>query len=82
MKLYELLKRGQAMLEDHDVPDADIDSDLLWQHLSGMSRTDMLFDRDMDISSDIEHDYITLIEKRCRSCLLYTSDAADDGTLV
>lgn len=66
MKLYELLKRGQAMLEDHGVPDADIDSDLLWQHLSGMSRTDMLFDRDMDISSDMEHDYITLIEKRCR----------------
>lgn len=66
MKLYELLKRGQAMLEDHGVPDADIDSDLLWQHLSGMSRTDMLFDRDMDISSDVEHDYITLIEKRCR----------------
>lgn len=65
MKLFELVKYGQGMLEEKGVPDAEIDAALLWQHVSGMNRTDMLFDRDRDISGELESGYLELIKRRC-----------------
>ena len=35
MKLCELLRMGRDRLEKGDVPDADIDADILWQYLLG-----------------------------------------------
>ncbi len=64
MRLYELVKKGQGMLEEKGVPDADIDAGLLWQHVSGMNRAAMLFDRDVEISAEQEKDYMELIERR------------------
>ena len=64
MRLYELVKKGQGMLEKKGVPDADIDAGLLWQHVAGMNMADMLFDRDVEILAEQETDYMELIERR------------------
>lgn len=64
MRLYELVKKGQGMLEENGVPDADIDAGLLWQHVAGMNMADMLFDRDVEILAEQETDYMELIERR------------------
>lgn len=64
MRLYELVKKGQCMLEEKGVPDADIDAGLLWQHVAGMNMADMLFDRDVEILAEQETDYMELIERR------------------
>lgn len=64
MRLYELVKKGQGMLEEKGVPDADIDAGLLWQHVAGMNMADMLFDRDVEILAEQETDYMELIERR------------------
>ena len=57
MRLFELVKYGQGMLEESGVPDAEIDAALLWEHASGMNRTDMFFERDRDISAELETGY-------------------------
>lgn len=64
MRLYELVKKGQGMLEEKGVPDADIDAGLLWQHVAGMNMADVLFDRDVEILAEQETDYMELIERR------------------
>ena len=64
MRLCELVKKGERVLDMHGVPDPDIDADILWQHISGMNKLDMLMNRDMEISSAQETDYMGLIEKR------------------
>ena len=85
MKLCELLRMGRDRLEKSDVPDADIDADILWQYLSGMNRMDMIMAREDDVDDDKSEAYMKLIEKRSTriplqyiTCLLYTSDAADE----
>lgn len=65
MRLFELVKYGQGMLEESGVPDAEIDAALLWEHASGMNRTDMFFERDGDISTELETGYLELIRRRC-----------------
>ena len=65
MRLFELVKYGQGMLEESGVPDAEIDAALLWEHASGMNRTDMFFERDRDISTELETGYLELIRRRC-----------------
>ena len=52
MKLCELLRMGRDRLEKSDVPDADIDADILWQYLSGMNRMDMIMAREDDVDDD------------------------------
>ncbi len=64
MKLCELLKMGQDRLEKSDVPDADIDAGILWQHLSSMNRMDMIMAREDSVDDDKAEDYMKLIEKR------------------
>ena len=64
MKLCELLRMGRDRLEKSDVPDADIDADILWQYLSGMNRMDMIMAREDDVDDDKSEAYMKLIEKR------------------
>ena len=63
MKLCELLRMGRDRLEKSDVPDADIDADILWQYLSGMNRMDMIMAREDDVDDDKSEAYMKLHRK-------------------
>lgn len=65
MRLHELLLEGQARLASHGVPDADIDAGLLWKHVSGMSRLDVLLARDEEADDVQRVCFEGLIERRC-----------------
>lgn len=65
MRLHELLLDGRMRLEAHGVPDADVDVNLLWQHVSGMSRLDMLLAGNEETDVAQSRSFYELIERRC-----------------
>ncbi len=66
MKIYELIRFGIEKLKTCDVPEADVDAELLWLHISGMDKMKLLLEKQQVVSGDMEQAYLDLIEKRAK----------------
>jgi release factor glutamine methyltransferase len=64
MKLFELLKQGENMLQAAGISEARIDAELLWQHISGQSKADMLMSMQQQVLQGEEHRYFELVDVR------------------
>jgi release factor glutamine methyltransferase len=64
MKLFELLKQGENMLQAAGISEARIDAELLWQHISGQSKADMLMSMQQQVLQGEECRYFELVDVR------------------
>lgn len=62
--IREMCKEGQALLQDNDVPNADIDARMLLEHLLGITSSEYYCQFDKVIEEDVYNEYIKLIVKR------------------
>lgn len=62
--LWEAMKWGEAVLEQHKRPDAGIDAKLLMMHVLEWGQTELLLNRQLPLSESNQEAYAALISKR------------------
>ena len=62
--IRQLCNEGKELLENNDIPDAQIDARRLLEHLLGISSSEYYRDMDKQVDEDIYNEYIKLIVKR------------------
>ena len=62
--IRQLCSEGQELLENNDVPDADIDARRLLEYLLNMTSSEYYCSFDKEVDEDIYNEYIKLVVKR------------------
>lgn len=62
--IREMCKEGQELLQNNDVPNADIDARILLEHLLGITNSEYYCQFDRVVEEDVYNEYIKLIVKR------------------
>lgn len=63
MTQYQLVTAGKEKLNEHNVPDADIDAELLWLFVSKQDKMAYIMNRQEDVTETIRSSYEALIDK-------------------
>lgn len=66
MTQYQLVTAGKEKLNEHNVPDADIDAELLWLFVSKQDKMAYIMNRQEDVTETIRSSYEALIDKRSK----------------
>ena len=66
MTQYQLVTAGKEKLNEHNVPDADIDAELLWLYVSGQDKMAYIMNRQEEVAEEVQTAYETVIEKRSK----------------
>lgn len=66
MTQYQLVTAGKEKLNEHNVPDADIDAELLWLFVSKQDKMAYIMNRLEDVTETIRSSYEALIDKRSK----------------
>ena len=64
--IFEVMKWGQQVLEEHGRPDANIDAKLLMKHLLGFDETKLLLERHQKLAEHLKESYTYVIAKRAQ----------------
>lgn len=64
MKLFQLLQYASESLRDADVPEPEIDTEILWNHITGMNKMQMLLNRELEIDIETEDRFLQIIKNR------------------
>lgn len=64
MRMVELIRRGEKQLVDAGVPDASVDARLLFEYVSGMTRTELLLHGAEEPEDGLVERYQELISRR------------------
>ena len=67
MTQYQLVTAGKEKLNEHNVPDADIDAELLWLFVSKQDKMAYIMNRQEDVTETIRSSYEALIDKRSKT---------------
>lgn len=66
MTQYQLVTAGIEKLNEHNVPDADIDAELLWLYVSGQDKMAYIMNRQKEVAEEVQTAYEAVIEKRSK----------------
>ena len=66
MTQYQLVTAGIEKLNEHNVPDADIDAELLWLYVSGQDKMAYIMNRQEEVAEEVQIAYEAVIEKRSK----------------